>query len=450
MDDASTALVAGLATGALALVARRAPIVGWFTLVPLGLALATCGAWAALAGAVAGAILHGAVTLTQPPPLRPLGFLFGGVGWGTAAGIAGAVLHVVPLGDGAPRGAALAAALLLVAVAAGAPMRRAGAPRWIHAPLACTQEPWPVVLRAGWFLGDAAVTALLSLSASSVVLLVPGPAASPRVAAALGCLVLAVLVLAARSIARSRRAIATSPRVRVAAVVADGPPPLDAAPDGLWPLKATAYRDVEATVRRYAPHVARAADEGAELVVLPEVAVHAGGDDATRFLDAAEAWARAHGVTVVAPRFDPAIPVNTLTIVEPSGRRTDHDKQHPAPGLEPPRRRLEAPGPVDLERGWPISTVICVDLDHADLVAPVRAAGGLLVVPSNDWPGSRFDELHDRTAAWAAVLTCVTVVRATGHGVSSARDGSGRILARASSRDGAVVLVVDVPLARAR
>src|SRR5690606_36930325 len=139
----------------------------------------------------------GAVTLTQPPPLRPLGFVFGGFGWGTAAGIAGALLQVVPLGDGAPRAVAVAVALVLVALAAGEPMRRSGAPRWIHAALACTQEPWPVVLRAGWFLGDAAVTALLALSASAVVALVPGPAASAPVAAALAALVLTSLILAA-------------------------------------------------------------------------------------------------------------------------------------------------------------------------------------------------------------------------------------------------------------
>jgi apolipoprotein N-acyltransferase len=106
------------------------------------------------------------------------------------------------------------------------------------------------------------------------------------------------------------------------------------------------------------------------------------------------------------------------------------------------------PGPHRLERGWPISTVICVDLDYADLIAPVRTAGGLLVVPANDWVG--FDELHDRSAVWAAVLTETTVLRATGHGICSVRDGAGQLLARASSLDRPTVLVVDAPLRSAR
>jgi hypothetical protein len=93
-----------------------------------------------------------------------------------------------------------------------------------------------------------------------------------------------------------------------------------------------------------------------------------------------------------------------------------------------------------------ISTVICVDLDYPDLIAPVRGARGILCVPANDWLDG-FEEMHDRTAVWAAVATGVTVVRATGHGISSIRDGAGRLLARASSAHGPVVLVADVPVA---
>jgi len=92
--------------------------------------------------------------------------------------------------------------------------------------------------------------------------------------------------------------------------------------------------------------------------------------------------------------------------------------------------------------------VICVDLDYADLIAPVRASGGLLVAPSNDWDGP-FAALHDRSAVWAAVLTGTTVLRATGHGLCSVRDGAGDILARTSSLNGPTVLVVDIPLAPA-
>ena len=110
------------------------------------------------------------------------------------------------------------------------------------------------------------------------------------------------------------------------------------------------------------------------------------------------------------------------------------------------------PGPVSIPAGRTgddaatLSTVICVDLDYADLIAPVQAAGGILVVPANDW-FQGFDELHNRTAVWSAVMTGVSVLRATGHGISSVTDGSGRVLARQSSERGPVVLVADVPCA---
>lgn len=73
-------------------------------------------------------------------------------------------------------------------------------------------------------------------------------------------------------------------------------------------------------------------------------------------------------------------------------------------------------------------------------------AAFFLVAPANDW-FLGFDELHHRTAVWSAVMSGVSVLRATGHGISSVTDGAGRVLARQSSREGPVVLVVDMPYA---
>jgi hypothetical protein len=427
-DVVWAAACAGAASAFLALLARRLPLLAWIALTPLGMGLSTCGGWTALGGALFGSLLHGAVTLTQPARLRPLGFLFGSLGWGLTAGAAGMLLDSLRSVQLMPESVALALVLPLVVVSATLPMRLAGAPRWIHAALACTQEPWPVVIRAGWFGGDMAVSVLLSLSAAAACALLPGRTRAPGLTMLIGLFVLATLASSAWSLARTRRAIDQQRRVRVAAVVVNGAPPEGAAIDGLWPLRSPAYRDVEATIARYEPYIVRAASEGAELIVLPEAALVVEGDGVRRWLDAVTCWARDLNVTVV----------------EPSGRRWEHDKQHPAPGLEPAPRRREPPGPCRLERGWSISSVICVDLDYADLIAPVRAAGGLLVVPANDWPS--FDKLHDRTAIWAAVLSQTTVLRATGHGICSAYDGAGRALARASSLEGPTVLLVDAPI----
>lgn len=433
----------GMASALLALGARRAPPLAWLALAPLGIALSMCGGWAALTGAFFGALLHGSVTLTQPAKLRPLGFVFGAIGWGLSSGAVGLLLDALQRPSFAPL--ALALALPLVAFFATLPMRLGGAPRWIHAALACTQESSPVVIRTGWIGGDVTITTLLALSGAAVCMLAPGRTWSPGIAVIVLAVVFATVASSAFSIARTQRRLRRARRVRIAAVVVNGEPPKDAPADGLWPISSPEYRDVEATIARYEPHVLSAARQRAEVIVLPEVAVSAEGVDVERWLAAVTRWARELDVTVVAPHFDPKTPTNTLTLVEPSGSRWTHDKQHPAPGLEPAPRERQPPGPYRLERGWALSAVICVDLDYPDLIAPVRASGGVLVVPANDWLG--FAEIHDQSAVWAAVLTGTTVLRATGHGICSARDGAGTLLARASSLDGPTVLVVDVPLA---
>jgi predicted amidohydrolase len=163
-------------------------------------------------------------------------------------------------------------------------------------------------------------------------------------------------------------------------------------------------------------------------------------------------WARSHEVVLVAPCFDRDAPANTLTVVDARGSASTYDKQHPARGMEPPRRERTPPGPrLVATRGGdiPLSTVICVDLDYGDLVDPVRSAGGILAAPSNDWFGG-FERMHHRTAVWSAVLTGASTVRATGHGISAVYDGAGRVIAEESSSNGPVVLVVDAPLAAPR
>ena len=333
--------------------------------------------------------------------------------------------------------------LPLVPWLATLPMRVAGAPRWIHAPLACTQEVWPTVLRAGWIGGEGMVTGLLAAVGAACVLLWPGPTnAWPSALVALAT-VLVALTLAAASLRRARAAIDRAPRVRVAAVVVNGAPPEGAPADGLWPMRSPEYRDVAATIARYAPRVREAAARGARLVVLPEVAVVVDEAGRASWPEAARRWSADLGITVVAPYLDTASPRNALAVIEPTGRAWSHEKQHPAPNLEPPCRTVEPPGPRRLAAGFSLTTPLCVDLDYPDVLGPARSGGGVVAVPANDWPAASFHAIHDRTAAWTAVLGECTVLRATGHGICSARDGAGR-LSRASSLDGPVVLVVDV------
>ena len=148
-------------------------------------------------------------------------------------------------------------------------------------------------------------------------------------------------------------------------------------------------------------------------------------------------------MTVVAGMLDADLPSNQLVIADDSGELAAvYDKQHPLSGMEPSRFSAMRP-PIVERQGIGIAGMICYDVDYNDLVRHVTSAG-ILTVPTNDWKA--FEDIHHRAAIWEAVETGVPLVRSAGHGVSSVYDGAGRVLARASSFDGPVVLVADVPV----
>jgi predicted amidohydrolase len=460
-------LAAGLGAAALSRGAARVPVLGWVALTPLAIsAIASPPAAAALAGALGlGLACAAAVRDRMLRALAPLAFAGGAAGGALVCGATAWMLARV--------GPAWAPVVFpALAVLAPLPLRVLGAPRWVSNPLACTQERWLPVVHLARFAGDLSVTAVMALAASavalallslpwpmptlSVVRAVAGPIApmaaaseGAAVAAAAGGAVVAAAAiclgaLAHRAAARRARGGAT---LRVAAVVADGPGPARGeALDGLWPVRSADYRDVEATVERYRPHVERAARQGARVVVLPEAAVVVDAASCARWLRAADAWARSLRIAVVAPYFDRDRPRNELAVLDGNGPASIYEKQHPGRGMEPQRVLRTPVAPRVVRAGGAeiaLGTAICVDLDYDDLVTSVRTMADVLAAPSNDWFGG-FELMHHRTAVWAAVLGGKPLVRAAGHGVSAIYDGAGHVLASASSEHGPVVLIADV------
>ena len=228
--------------------------------------------------------------------------------------------------------------------------------------------------------------------------------------------------------------------IRAAAVSVDAPFRGYARPES------AEYRDVDGTICRYQSHVARAMAAGAQLIVLPEHAVIVTAQTRKRWLAAISNWAKEANARVVTGLFDADAQQGQLVLVDESGQIVaTYEKQHPMARVEP-KRKMRMP-PALLQRDpFPISGVICFDLDFNDLVRPVSRAGGVLAVPANDWQGT--EELHHRSTVWATVMAGVPVVRSSGHGISSVYDAAGRVLARANSFDGPVVLVADVPISK--
>jgi len=438
------ALLAGGVSGLMIGFGKRLPLLGFVALVPVGLCMLSGSALeASVAGAVAGVLASVPSVWTRTlRKLVPLAAISGGAGWALAFALAGWLQRqqgpgfiVVSL----PLGAALATLL----------PRLAGAPRWGSNPLACTQERWlPVVHTARLaHAGDLATSTLLALASAALSLLLVSRSLSLPLMAA-GAALIAALSFGWYSLRSAAAKGTRAARVRVAAVVADGPPPQSGEVNGLWPAESPDYRDVDGTIARYQPLIERAAGEGARILVLPEVCVYLDAVSRPRWLEAVHGWARAHGVAIVAPYFNAELPRNELAVVDARGVVAEHEKQYPAPRIEPPRRQRLHVGPhrvLTAAGELQLSTAICVDLDYGVTARSARRAGRLLAAPSNDWfDGFELD--HHHTAVWSAVLAGVPLVRATGHGISAIFDRAGRVLAQQSSQHGPVVLVADVEL----
>lgn len=443
MTDFQWSLLLGLLTAGLGLGAARFPLLAWVTLAPLGVATYRLSpVLAALAGALAGATLVASTFVSRTMrPILPIAGASSAVSWGLSSAL---VATLWPDGEPAWGGLLIPA----LSVSAVYPLYLVGAPRWAANPLARSQEKWLPVVHISRVGSDLFVTTTLGTSAAVVTLLVVEipPRASTLLAAALAAAVLSgALTYGFTSYRMAQRRVTSSRRLRVAAVSCDGPPP-SVPLDGLWPLCSPDYADVDGTLNRYEPHVTTAATAGARVVVLPEVAVRVTERSRQSWIDGVCRWAQTLELVIVAPFYDESRRCNELVIAGPQGEiLARYEKQHPAP-VEAKRRERMPPGMVELdEPGHPaLSTVICVDLDYNDLIRPVAGTRGILAAPSNDWPV--FEAMHHRTAVWAAVMSGVSLIRATGHGTSAAYDPSGHVLRQQSSLNGPVVLVADLPL----
>jgi hypothetical protein len=443
MTEVQWSLVLGLLTVALGRGAVRFPLLSWVTLAPLGFATYRLSpGLAALAGALAGAGLVASAFVDRTMrPILPIAGASAAASWGLSAAVAATLWP-----DGQPAwGALLIPALSVTSVY---PLYLVGAPRWAANPLARSQEKWLPIVHIARLGSDLCVTATMGAASAIVTLLLleTPPRASTSFAAALAAAVVSGTVAYGLASHRSAKARMTSSRtLRVAAVVCDGPPsstPLD----GLWPLRSPDYADVEGTLKRYEPHLMAAAATAARVLVMPEVAVRVDERSRQAWIDGVCRWAQTLDVSIVAPFYDEARRCNELVIAGPEGKvLTRYEKQHPAP-VEAKRHERMSPGVVELDGPVraALSTVICVDLDYSDLIRPVARTGGILAAPSNDWPV--FEALHHRTAVWAAVMSGVSLIRATGHGTSAAYDFSGHVLRQQSSLNGPVVLVADLPV----
>ncbi len=223
----------------------------------------------------------------------------------------------------------------------------------------------------------------------------------------------------------------TTPTVRAAALHYDaGVPPWSA-------------------VDRFSELTRRAAQDGARIVVWPEIAIQ--GDPQVTNTDHFRQLAAetdAHLVLGYVVQVTERAWRNEATVLTPDGRFLGvYGKDHP----------VTFAGETSLTRGtYPVydtplgrlGTIICYDLDFTDTARITRNGAQLILVPSHDWPA--IGAKHYTHLVFRAVENRVSMVKADNSGNDSVIvDPYGRIIVAALTLGGdrtGQALVADVPL----
>ncbi|WP_435591677.1 nitrilase-related carbon-nitrogen hydrolase [Nocardia sp. bgisy118] len=283
--------------------------------------------------------------------------------------------------------------------------------------LAYTQTDVLPVIQSAALTGPWGITFLIMLPSSAIaVLTAPNVTRAQRLRLGSGT---AALLTATLAFGYTRMALPTdSVAVRVGLVAL-------AQPDDYVPVDSAAGQDM---VARAVTEIDRLADQGAEVVVLPEKAWRA-TESTLPMLSGplTEVAARRH-TTVVAGLVlaRPEAAVNAA-IAYPSG--VVYAKHYLIPGLEdelrPGTAWQQVPG-----TSW--SLAICYDLDRPSLVRANRNRGAtLMLVPALDFTVDKW--LHSRMAVLRGVESGVGVARAAQLGELVVGDATGRVVASAAT-----------------
>jgi len=284
--------------------------------------------------------------------------------------------------------------------------------------IAYTQGDWPIVTQVAALTGVWGVTALITLPASAV-------AAAAAPAAGMGerlAVLAATAVVVAAALGYGMRRVARPPggepvHVGVAAQT-DLPVPAGS-PEGT------------ALLSRYLDQVRLLADQGARLIVLPEVTFRVPDEHPLVHLEPLPRLARERKVPLAVGVAGHAAgqPANRALAFGPDGDlAATYVKQHLVPHLEaeyqPGRGLRYLPG----DRS--IGVIICKDLDFPGLVRAYRRGGArLLLAPAWDFGDDGW--LHGRMAVLRGVESGVAVARVARGGLATVSDARGIVAAEA-------------------
>ncbi len=205
-------------------------------------------------------------------------------------------------------------------------------------------------------------------------------------------------------------------------------------------------------VDKFSELTRQAAQDGAQIVVWPEIAIE-GDPQVTRTAEFRQLAAETNAYLVLGyfAKVTEQVWRNETTVLSPQGQFLGvYGKDHPVvfAGETSPTRGTY---PVYDTSFGKIGTIICYDLDFTDTARKITGNGAqLILVPSHDWPA--IAKTHYTHLVFRAIENRVSMVKADNSGNDSVIiDPYGRIIASAITPGGdksGQTVITDVPLGR--
>jgi apolipoprotein N-acyltransferase len=210
------------------------------------------------------------------------------------------------------------------------------------------------------------------------------------------------------------------------------------------------FRDQTAAIHeKYLAQTVTAAQQGAKIVLWPELAGSGYFEDVETLIERSQAIAHEEGIYLAVPALSLFLDENrpdenVLYIIDPTGEVViEHVKYggNLIEGTLPGDGVLQS---VETPYGT-MSGVICWDTDYQEIIRQLgRMDAEILLSPSYVWPA--IGPMHADMAAFRAIENGVAIVRQEDGGVSAHIDPYGRFLVTAEHISGETMIFADLPV----
>jgi apolipoprotein N-acyltransferase len=200
---------------------------------------------------------------------------------------------------------------------------------------------------------------------------------------------------------------------------------------------------------RYIEQTVAATQQGAKIVLWPEMAGSGYFEDVEVLIERSQAIARDEGIYLAFPALSRFVDENRtdeniLYIIDPNGETVIEHVKYGGNMIE---RTLLGDGvlqSVETPYGT-LSGVICWDTDYQEIIRQVgQMEVDILLSPSHVWP--EVGSMHAKMAAFRAIENGVTIVRQEDGGFSAHIDPFGRFLTTAEHASGGTMIFADLPV----